>query len=118
MKCEAETPPFSDFLGTLCLGLAVCLECSEGGIRQGSGYAGLRLREDFGIDYVQGNPWSALTEESTISGCAENGGGAAVSVWRLLESPGEQPPALPSRWAYLFKVPLLSCLSLELGNHA
>ena len=75
MKCEAETPPFSDFLGTLCLGLAVCLECSEGGIRQGSGYAGLRLREDFGINYVQGNPWSALTEESTISGCAENGGG-------------------------------------------
>ena len=50
MKCEAEIPQFSDFLGTLCLGLALCLECSEGGIRQGSGYAGLRLREEFGID--------------------------------------------------------------------
>ena len=62
----------------LCLGLALCLECSEGGIRQGSGYAGLRLREEFGIDYVQGNPWSAQTEASTVSSCAENGGGAVV----------------------------------------
>lgn len=80
MKCEAEIPQFSDFLGTLCLGLALCLECSEGGIRQGSGYAGLRLREEFGIDYVQGNPWSAQIEESTVCGCAENGGGGGGGV--------------------------------------
>lgn len=69
----------------LCLGLALCLECSEGGIRQGSGYAGLRLREEFGINYVQGNPWSALIEESTVSGCAENGGGVGAGVGEVSE---------------------------------
>lgn len=35
MKCEAEIPQFSDFLGTLCLGLALCLECEGEGSGRG-----------------------------------------------------------------------------------
>lgn len=34
MKCEAEIPQFSDFQ-LLCLGLALCLECSEEGSGRG-----------------------------------------------------------------------------------
>lgn len=76
---------------------------------------------------MQGNPWSAQIEESPSVAVQRMGRGGGVwgsvgrggrSVRRLLGSPGEQPPALPSRWANIFIVPLLSCLSLELGNHA